>query len=54
VALLSTRLQPFTDCPRPNRRVDSDGTLTITANYGPGKVPDKVGFILDNRPSPRA
>jgi hypothetical protein len=46
----SLRLQSLKDCPRPVQKVGSDGTVTVVANYGPGRLPDRVGFILDNRP----
>jgi hypothetical protein len=42
------RLQPMNGCPKPTQNTNGDGTLTISATYGPAKVPEVVGYILDN------
>jgi hypothetical protein len=43
------RLQPLKGCPTPVRKVDPDGSVTVSATFGPANVPERVGFILDNR-----
>jgi hypothetical protein len=43
------RRQPLNGCSRPSQVVGTDGSLTGSATYGPARLPEVVGFLLDNR-----